>query len=70
MAKRKLKADVRKSVKAVEAIHDILFLEYEGYNGVKEWDVDMLDRIAEVVAKVIPRPPDSKANPLKGNSSV
>ena len=70
MDKGKLKIDVRKSAKAIQAIHDILFLDYEVYNGNKQWDVDMLDRIAEAVAKVIPRPLDSKNDPVKSESPV
>jgi hypothetical protein len=46
---------------AVRRIHDLLYLDMkngrEFYNPEKNWDADVLDRVAEIVAEFIPRPP-------------
>ena len=45
----------------VRQIHDLLYLDMmnggECYNPEKEWDADILDRVAEIIAEFIPRPP-------------
>ena len=57
---KKVKIDPKKAVAAIQAIHDVLYLEpghdTNVYNGAKEWDLDMLETIADVVAMLIPRP--------------
>jgi len=46
---------------AVRRIHDLLYLDMNGgrefYDPDKTWDADVLDRVAQVVAEFIPRPP-------------
>ncbi len=44
------------ATQVLREIHDILYLEADGHNGAKEWDVDMLDRIAEALEARIQRP--------------
>jgi len=45
----------------VRQIHDLLYLDMmngrEFYNPEKSWDPDILDRVAEIIAEYIPRPP-------------
>jgi len=45
---------------AIRQIHDLLYLDLRGerecYDADKTWDADTLSRIAEVVAKYIPKP--------------
>ena len=54
------------------AIHDLLYLDMkngrEFYNPEKNWDPDVLDRVAEIVAEFIPRPPRSSRSAAKGSS--
>jgi len=50
---------------AVRQIHDLLYLDIRGekecYDPHKNWDADTFDRIAEVVAKYIPKPSGNSA---------
>ena len=45
----------------VRRLHDLLYLDMasgkEFYNPEKNWDADILDRVAQIVAEFIPRPP-------------
>ena len=56
--------DPKKCVAAVQSIHDILYLDVDDqgnfHNGAKEWSVDMIERIAEAVSAVIPKPRPQK----------
>jgi hypothetical protein len=46
---------------AIRRIHDLLYLDTKGgrefYSPDKNWDPDVLDRVAEIIAEFIPRPP-------------
>ncbi|MCY2928818.1 MAG: hypothetical protein NTV86_04865 [Planctomycetota bacterium] len=50
---------------AVQRIHDLLYLDMKNgreiYDPDKSWDADVIAAIAEVVAKCIPTPPQSKS---------
>jgi len=45
----------------IRQIHDLLYLDMkngrEFHNPEKEWDADILDRVAEIISEYIPRPP-------------
>jgi hypothetical protein len=45
---------------AIQQIHDLLYLDIDGtrefYNDMKNWDAETPDRIAEIIARYIPRP--------------
>ena len=51
----------------IQCIHDLLYLDIvddrDVYNPDKEWDVDMLSMIAEIVAAYIPRPDEQVEAP-------
>jgi len=59
MAKKR-KIDPKKAIAAIQAIHDVLYVEpghdVNVYNGAKEWDLDMLETIADVVGMLISKP--------------
>jgi hypothetical protein len=46
---------------SIHGIHDLLYLDMQNgrefYNPDKTWDPDILDRVAEIIAQYIPRPP-------------
>jgi len=54
---------------ALRRIHDLLYLDAgedgESYNPEKEWKVDLLEMIAEIVAEHIPRPGDPAPDRLR-----
>jgi len=61
---KKKKIDPERAVNVVMAIHDVLYLEpghdENVYNGAKEWDLEMLGAIADVVATLIARPTNAE----------
>jgi hypothetical protein len=61
--KRSKRLDPAKCTAAIEAIQDILYLDSNDsgtfYNGSKEWSVEMLNTIADVLETAITRPPDA-----------
>ena len=54
-------AKPKPSHQVARRIHDLLYLDMkngrEFYSPDKNWDADVLDRVAEIVAEFIPRPP-------------
>ena len=71
MAKKR-KIDPNNAVAAIQAIHDVLYLEpghdENVYNGDKEWDLDILETIADVVATLIARPANAEVCEECGNT--
>ena len=59
--KRRSQPKARPIPPVVRQLHDLLYLDMDGgrefYNPDKSWDPDILDRVAEIVAEFIPRPP-------------
>ena len=71
MPKKKM-IEPGKAVKVVMAIHDVLYLEpghdENVFNGAKDWDLEMLDTIADVVATLIARPANAEVCEECGNT--